>query len=109
MLVSASPDKSVLIWDKGSSSPGQRLLGHKDKVYSAKLNENGKLIASIGEGAELLIWDVAKTDKPIHSVNLKSLVGYDLSWSNSGDYLFASTMGLKTVALNAKDFSVISE
>lgn len=49
-LLSASPDKSVLIWDSGKSSAGQKLIAHKDKVYRAKYNENNKLIASIGEG-----------------------------------------------------------
>lgn len=61
MLVSASPDKSVLIWDTKKSTAGQRLLGHKDKVYCAKISEDDKLIASVGEGGELLVWDVAKT------------------------------------------------
>lgn len=47
-LVSASPDKSVLIWDTKKSSAGQKLLGHSDKVYCAKISEDDKLIASIG-------------------------------------------------------------
>jgi WD40 repeat protein len=61
LLVSASPDKTVLIWDTKKSSAGQKLIGHKDKVYCAKISENDKLIASVGEGGELLVWDVAKT------------------------------------------------
>ena len=50
----------------------------------------------------MLIWDTAKTDKPLKSIDLKALVGYDISWSNNNEYLFVSTMGLKTVALDAK-------
>ena len=53
-----------------------------------------------------LIWDTSKTDKPIKSVNLNTLVGYDISWD--GDVMFVSTMGLKTVALNTKNFEIIS-
>ena len=51
MLVSGSCDKSILVWDSKKSSPGQRLVGHKDKVYCAKLSDTDKFIASIGEGA----------------------------------------------------------
>lgn len=61
LLVSASPDKTVLFWDTKKSSAGQKLIGHKDKVYCAKISGNDKLIASVGEGGELLVWDVAKT------------------------------------------------
>jgi len=47
-LVSGSPDKSVLIWDTKKASSAQKLLGHQDKVYCAKISEDDKLIASIG-------------------------------------------------------------
>lgn len=50
LLVSASPDKSILVWDTKKSSAGQKLLGHNDKVYCAKISEDDKLVASIGEG-----------------------------------------------------------
>ena len=53
-----------------------------------------------------MIWDTSKTAKPIKSVNLNTLVGYDISWD--GDVMFVSTMGLKTVALNTKNFEIIS-
>lgn len=109
MLVSASPDKSVLIWDTKKSSAGQKLLGHKDKVYCAKISEDDKLIASIGEGAELLIWDVAKAKEPIKRLDLKAAVGYDISWSNNGEYLFLTTIGGKTSAIDAKTLNVIDE
>ena len=49
-MVSASPDKSVLIWDTKKPSASQKLIGHQDKVYSAKVSPDDKLIASIGEG-----------------------------------------------------------
>lgn len=84
-----------------------KLLGHKDKVYIAKYNHSNKLIGSLGEGGELLIWDVTKTDKPLKSVDLKSMVGYDISWQ--GDVMFVSTMGLRTFALNAQTFEIMSE
>lgn len=109
MLVSASPDKSILIWDSKKSTPGQRLNGHKDKVYCARLNENDKLIASIGEGAELLIWDVAKTSQPIKRIDLLSFVGYDISWSNNGEFLFVTTKSNKVIALDSKTFSILDQ
>lgn len=108
-LVSASPDKSVLIWDTKKASASQKLLGHQDKVYSAKISEDDKLIASVGTGAELLIWDVAKPNQPIKKLNLGSQIGYDISWSNNGDYLFVTTMGARTVAIDSKTFTIVDE
>ena len=109
MLVSASADKSVLVWDTKKSSAGQKLIGHKDKVYCAKISEDDKLIASIGEGGQLLIWDFAKSNEPIKRLNLKATVGYDISWSNNGDFLFVTTMGGKTTAIDAKTLNVVDQ
>lgn len=50
ILVSGSPDKSVLVWPSGKNNPSMKLVGHKDKVYCAKISEDDKLIASVGEG-----------------------------------------------------------
>ena len=109
LLVSGSCDKSVLIWDSKKSAPGQKLLGHKDKVYCAKLNETDKFIASVGEGAELLIWDTANTSKPIKSINLESSVGYDITWSNNGENLFVTTKGNKIFAVDSKNFNIVHQ
>jgi Prp8 binding protein/COMPASS component SWD3 len=48
LLVSGSPDKSVLVWDSKKSSPGIKINAHKDKVYVTRFNETGKLFASGG-------------------------------------------------------------
>ena len=97
-----------MIWDSKKQAPGQKLLGHKDKVYCAKLNETDKLVASIGEGAELLIWDVSNTSKPIKSIDLKSNVGYDIAWSNDGSHLFVTAKGSQVFALDSKTFNIVS-
>jgi len=39
LLVSGSPDKSVLVWDSKKSSPGIKINAHKDKVYVTRFNE----------------------------------------------------------------------
>jgi hypothetical protein len=40
---------------------------------------------------------------------LKSFVGYDISWSNSGDFLFITTLGGKTTAVDAKTLTVVDQ
>jgi WD40 repeat protein len=50
MLFSASPDKSIILWDIAKSSPATKLLGHSDKVYCVKVSGDNKLVASAGEG-----------------------------------------------------------
>lgn len=47
--MSASPDKTVMLWDIRKKKPVQTLKEHKNKVYWASFNENSKLIASGGE------------------------------------------------------------
>jgi WD40 repeat protein len=48
MLVSGSPDKSILIWGDGRAPITAKLLGHSDKVYCVKFSGDSKLIASVG-------------------------------------------------------------
>lgn len=42
-------------------------------------------------------------------MDLKATVGYDISWSLKGDYLFVTTMGGKTIAIDEKTLNVIDE
>jgi hypothetical protein len=60
--------------------PVAKLIGHKEKIYSAKIRKDGKMIASVGEDAELLIWDMAKLGTPCGRMELKAAVGYDILW-----------------------------
>lgn len=108
-MVSASPDKTVQLWDLKKAASYQKLLGHKDKVYCAKVSEDDKLIASVGEGGELLIWDVAKAKDPIKRLELNSFVGFDISWSNNGDFLFVTTLGGKTTAIDSKTLTILDQ
>ncbi len=47
--MSASPDKTILLWDLKKKKPQMSLKEHKNKVYWASFNENSKFIASGGE------------------------------------------------------------
>ena len=84
-----------------------KLVGHKDKVYCAKISEDDKLIASVGEGGQLLIWDIAKGQQPIKKINLNTYVGYDISWSGNRDYLFVTSLGGITIAVDTNNFNVV--
>ncbi len=37
------------------------------------------------------------------------MVGYDISWSNDGHYLFVTTSGGKTTAIDSKTFNVLDQ
>lgn len=42
-------------------------------------------------------------------MDLKSFVGFDISWSNDGKFLFVTTLGGKTTAIDSKTLNVLDE
>lgn len=56
-----------------------------------------------------MIWDIAKPNTPIKALNLKCTVGYDVEWSNNGEYLFTTSAGGKLSVFNAKTFKLVQE
>jgi len=58
--MSASPDRTIMLWDLKKKKPSHTLKEHKNKVYIASFNEDSKYIASGGEDQRLIIWDLRK-------------------------------------------------
>lgn len=54
-----------------------------------------------------MIWDIAKGQAPLKKLDIKSLVGYDISWSGNGEYLFVTAIGGITVAVDAKTLNIV--
>jgi hypothetical protein len=42
-------------------------------------------------------------------VDLKTPVGYDIAWSNTGEFLFVTSIGGKTTCLDTKTLNLIDQ
>jgi WD40 repeat protein len=55
-IVSASPDKTIKIWDANTGTCLQTLTGHTDYVYSASYSPDGTKIVSASDDKTIKIW-----------------------------------------------------
>jgi WD40 repeat protein/serine/threonine protein kinase len=67
MAVSASTDKTLIIWDVATGKALQRLQGHKDWVWHAVFSADGKYVLSASQDKTLMIWDAA-TGQALHTL-----------------------------------------
>lgn len=82
----------IMLWDLKKKKPTSILKEHKNKIYWASFNENGKYIASGGEDSRLIIWDLRK-NMPLKIISSKSPIIYSVKWSKCGKFLFCSERG----------------
>ena len=75
-VASGSRDKSIAIWNPGSSSPRNRLLGHEGQIVAIAYSPDGTQLASGSRDQTLRFWDTAtgmnrvtrRFQKPIQSL-----------------------------------------
>ena len=58
LIVSASDDKTVRIWDAQTGQELQKMEGHTSSVYSASFSPDGKRIVSSSWDNTVRIWDI---------------------------------------------------
>ena len=58
LMASASFDYSVLLWEFNEIKEIKQLIGHDAAVNVAKFSKSGKLLATGGDDAQILIWDI---------------------------------------------------
>jgi WD40 repeat protein len=58
MLVSASADRTVRVWDIAAEKCIALLNGHTDEVFTAAFHPEGKRLASAGRDRAIWLWDV---------------------------------------------------
>ena len=103
VILSGSPDKTIMLYDLRKKKPINSLKEHNNKVYWAKFNETNTLVASGGEDHRMIIWDMRRQSplKIIESKHRKSLIFsdffsgdtrviYSMEFSKDGKFLAAS-------------------
>ncbi|KAF7259189.1 hypothetical protein EG68_02716 [Paragonimus skrjabini miyazakii] len=66
ILVSASADKTVVLWDVRTGICVQSLIGHKNSVNHAVFNQQGTGIASCDSAGVVRFWDLRRIGHYLH-------------------------------------------
>ncbi|TGZ64992.1 hypothetical protein CRM22_006087 [Opisthorchis felineus] len=126
ILVSASTDKTVAIWDARAGICIQTLLGHNHPVTYALFNQQGTLISSCDTSGTVRLWDLRQigpygrqTFKEPGSLCQTSLVDLtkvhssqpsfmvnQLDFELSGDYLVAACADARIYCIEVADGTV---
>ena len=59
-LISASWDKTAIVWDVETGKQIQRHDGHKDLLYAAAFLPTGRMAVTVGYDGKLRTWRVSK-------------------------------------------------
>ena len=92
LMLSASVDKTIILWDTDNWEPLYRLKGHTKRVYKAEFSENGRYIASTGFDGKVIIWNLKlKSPNILSERHLRRVSA--LNYSLNGKRAFSGTWG----------------
>jgi histone-binding protein RBBP4 len=107
LLLSASDDKTVCMWDIHAVSKANNVLdyslrfeGHASVVEDVAWHaHHSDYFGSVGDDKKLMIWDVRQPTKPQHNVDAHASEVNCLSFNPFCEFLIATGSADKTVAL----------
>ncbi|KAL7022869.1 hypothetical protein ACKWTF_012414 [Chironomus riparius] len=91
MMVSASEDATIKVWDYETGEYERTLKGHTDSVQDIAFDAQGKLLASCSSDLSIKLWDFQQTFECI-----KTMHGHDHNVSSvafvpNGDFLLSAS------------------
>jgi WD40 repeat protein len=86
LLVSASTDRTIKLWDVASGSALHIMSEHAGAAFSVAFSSDGKIVASGGSDKTVELWDVA-TGRALHTLSGHSGVVLSVAFSPSGKLL----------------------
>jgi hypothetical protein len=99
LLVSASLDGTVRLWDVASGNQrGEPLTGHNVEVFGVAFSPDGKLLASAGEDETVRLWGVASRNQRGQPLTGHTGLVYGLEFSPDGKLLASASVD-ETVGL----------
>lgn len=106
-VVTASADRSVIIWNANSGRIIHNLQGHISEVTFADFNHKGDRVVSVGKDGKLIVWDVASGNK-IMDKDLGRIV-HSVRFSNDDKYIVVSCNDGCADVLSAADLSEVAD
>lgn len=88
MIISASSDKTIKIWDFDTLSLRSTLVGHNDKVVICNINADGSKIISASADYKLILWDLKERKHIIFNGHKSPIVGCSIS--PDGSYIVSA-------------------
>lgn len=90
VMVSASEDATIKVWDYETGDYERTLKGHTDSVQDVAFDHTGKYLASCSADMTIKIWDFQVFEC------IKTMHGHDhnvssITWMPSGDFLLSSS------------------
>ncbi|XP_072171377.1 coronin-7-like [Diadema setosum] len=91
VLLSASYDMTLKIWDLTSSEEIITLDGHTDQIFSAAWSPDGKKIATVSKDGQIRVYEPRKSTSPIaQGPGPVGSRGARILWIHNGDFLLTS-------------------
>jgi WD40 repeat protein len=88
-VVTASWDKSAIIWDIATGLQVGKLLGHDDEIHSVALSPDGNELATASDDKTARIWPLFTTTQALVD-HARMIMPRDLSKSEQERFLEAS-------------------
>jgi len=93
ILVTASEDNTVKVWDADSGGYERTLTGHTDTVNACQFNKDGSILATTSTDTTVRLWDFGKENDGTFACT-KTLLGHDhtvsfATFSKDGEFLFS--------------------
>jgi WD40 repeat protein len=85
-IVTASNDRTAIIWDAVNGVMIRKLSGHTNCVLKAKWSPDGTRIATASSDETAIIWD-ANTGKRLNILNGQNSYVTNLIWSPNGNFI----------------------
>jgi|GEM_PF-6538062 len=92
LMLSASVDKTVIIWDTDTWERLHDLKAHTKRVYKAEFSKSGRYIASAAHDGKVIIWNLKlKSPKVLPIKHARRVTALD--YSLNGKRAFSGTWG----------------
>ena len=105
IVATASPDKTIKLWDVNSGKIIDDVQAHKNKAYWVQFSIDGTLLTSCGSDKTIHVWDAKKLGSPLSSFEMDYPYVTSCSFLDGKDFLVACSFDgwIYTYDLNSKD------